>query len=218
MWEFNLARTADISILLPIIIFFVRGRLHVPLTYKLIYSIVFLLFVRNITTFILGELGIYNVYIYNWYNLIGSIIVGLLYYHLFENQYLKGFAILTICITVIAALFDYESLFNPATTNFNRFSYNISGCLEIILILIYFYQLLQGLLVPNLAKFSPFWFSAGALFYFSGTIFSYISINSTFNDLDVRSQYWAIDAFLSIIFNVFLAISVWYIKPVKVDN
>ncbi len=217
MGKFEIAIAADFSIIIPLLLFIVRRPKKMPLYYKLVVSFILLLFIRNAITFILGELHIYNMYIYNWGNLFSSVIIAILYYNLFENRYFKWFALIGMLISVIAAFLDYESLFNSMTTNFNRFSYNISGCFTTIIILIYFYQLLQSLQVTNLTKFSLFWFSSGALIYYSGTVFSYLYVNYTFNnpDLSIVRSYWMIDALLFIVFCIFLSLTVWYMKPVQ---
>lgn len=220
MGKFEIAIAADFSIIIPLLLFIVRRQKKMPLYYKLVVSFILLLFIRNAITFTLGELHIYNMYIYNWCNLLSSVIIALLYYNLFENRYFKWFAIISMLISIVAAFLDYESLFNPMTTNFNRFSYNISGCFTIIIILLYFYQLLQSLQVTNLTKFSLFWFSAGALIYYSGTVFSYLYVNYTFNnpDLSIVRSYWMIDALLFIIFCIFLSLTVWYLTPAKTSK
>jgi hypothetical protein len=217
MWEFEIALAADFSIIIPLFLFIVRRPKELPLYYKYIITFLLLFFIRNAATFILGELNIYNMYVYNWSNLFSSLIIGLLYYSLFKNKNFKRFSVLCILLSVGSAFLDYESLFNSATTHFNRFSYNISGCSIIILTLIYFYQLLRGLQVTNLTAFPLFWFSSGALIYYSGTVFSYLYVNYTFNnpDLAIVRSYWMIDALLFIVFCVFLSLSVWYMTSAE---
>jgi hypothetical protein len=220
MGKFEIALAADFSIIIPLLLLIVRRQKETPLYYKFIVSFVLLLFIRNTITFTLGELHIYNMYIYNWCNLFSSVIIALLYYNLFDNSYFKWVVIIGMLISVVAAFLDYDSLFNPMTTNFNRFSYNISGCFIIIATLIYFYQLLQSLQVTNLTTFSPFWFSSGALIYYSGTVFSYLYVNYTFNnpDLAIVRSYWMIDALLFIIFCIFLSLTVWYMASAKASK
>ncbi len=214
---FKIAVAADFSAVIPIIIMLINGRLKLDVTQKLIYGFAITIFLKNALTFIMGELGIHNMYIYNWCNLIQGVILTFIYIVLFKNSTFRLLAGFGITVSVIVSLIDYESLFDVSTVNFNRFSYNIIGCLVIVLVLLYFYQLIQQLQVPKLTKYSYFWFSTGALLYFAGTIFSYIFIEITFNStLKLRQQYWMIDAILAIIFNIFISFSIWYMKPAKV--
>ncbi|RDB05931.1 hypothetical protein [Runella aurantiaca] len=213
---FKIAVAADFSAVIPIIIMLINGRLKLDITQKLICSFAIIIFLKNALTYIMGELSIHNMYIYNWCNLIQGIILTIIYTILFKNSTFKLFAIFGITVSVIISLIDYQSLFDVATGNFNRFSYNTIGCLVIILTLLYFYQLIQYLQVPTLTKYSYFWFSTGALLYFAGTIFSYLFMEVTFNStIQMRQQYWMIDAILAIIFNIFISFSIWYMKPGK---
>jgi hypothetical protein len=210
-----LSIVADFSMLLPVIVLIIRGVANCHATNKWILVYILLMFLRNIVTFCLTQLGIYNIYIYNWHNLLSFIVLAILYYTILQNRYFKWFALLSILALLLISSFDYQSLFDIKTVHFNRFSYNISGCLTIILIMMYFYELIQSLQIPQLKTYPLFWYSAGALFYYSGTIFPYVFIESTFNDLKARDQYWIIDALLSIVFSLFLGLTVWYMRPAK---
>ncbi len=215
MMEKIVAVAADFWIILPSIILFQRrAYLQSPLN-KIIAIYVLLFLIRNILSYITMELNIYNMYIYNWANIFSGITISMLYYHLFTNKYFKIIALVGMIAAVGASFLDYETLFNVNTTNFNRFFYNILGGLVIACILFYFYELLQNLNVPKLTEFTPFWFSTGALLYYSGTVFSYLYVNYTFNnsDLGIVRSYWMIDAFLFIVFSSFLSMAVWYMKP-----
>lgn len=204
---------SDFSILIPLIVVIISGIKHANRVDKLIFLFIALTTIKNIVTFLMAEWKIFNIYIYNWHNLISISLTALIFYHLLTKSYAKILAILTIIISIIIPFFDYNSLLNIETQNFNAFSYNLSGSLSIVLALLFFYELLQGLQVPNLIKYPYFWFSAGALLYYSGTIFSYIFIHHTLNNLSNRGDYWMIEAVLAISFNIFLSLSVWYMKP-----
>lgn len=211
-----LAYLADFSILIPTLVSFFRYTNFKAHTEKLIALYGLLLLLRNFITLIMNQLGIYNIYIYNWHGLLGFIIITLIYIYAMKSEYFKYLAILCILFVLVETCIGNNTLFDVKTTNFNPFSY-VYGCLAIIFILLYFYQLLQKLKVPNLTTDALFWFSAGAFFYYSGTIFSYLFIERTFNNsIQLRQQYWIIDALLSISFNIFLALSVFYMKSSRV--
>lgn len=211
-----LAYFADLSIVIPTVIAIIRRSYFNTDVYKLIGIYGFLTLLRNAVTFIMNQLGVYNIYIYNWHNLLEFILIAVIYRIAVKNPYFKFLAIGGIVIVICTAFLDYNTLLNVKTKDFNQFSYNLSGFIAIVFILFYFYQLLKSLHVPKLTRFPLFWFSAGALLYYAGTIFSYIFIETTFNStIELRQQYWMIDAVLSIIFSIFLCFSIWYMKPVK---
>lgn len=210
-----LAYIADFSILIPIVIAIAKNVKFNSNTYRFIGVYGALILARNAITLIMNQLGIYNIYIYNWCSLLGFVTLAIIYSFAIKNDYFKFFAILCVLIVIGTSFIDSDTLFNTKTEDFNEFSY-VSEGLAIIFILFYFYQLLQSLHVPNLTRYSLFWFSTGVLFYYTGTIFSYLFIESTFNNtIELRQKYWMIDASLSTIFNIFLALTVWYMKPAK---
>jgi hypothetical protein len=207
---------ADFSMLIPIIVLIIRKTNVRHTANKLVVSYILLLFIRNIVTFCMTQFGIYNIYLYNWHNLISFILIAILYYTILQNRYFKLFALISVFASIVIIFLDYQSLFDIKTVDFNRFSYNVAGCIAIILIMMYFYELIQSLQIPKLNTYPLFWFSAGALFYYSGTIFPYVFINSTFNNLEARDRYWMIDSSLSIIFSLFLGLALWYMKPAEI--
>ena len=211
-----ISHIADFSVLIPVVfallLFKTMAIAHLDKLNKIVLGFVLLTLLRNVITSILARIGIYNIYIYNWYNLISFILVAVLYYLTFQNRYFKGLALLLLLVSVGIACLDLQSLLDVNTISFNSFSYHASGSFTILLILIYYFELLKYLPEPKLGSSPLFWFSSGALFYYSGTIFSYIFINNTFNDLKLRDQYWVVDALLSVVFNIFLTFSVWYMK------
>lgn len=210
-----LAYIADFSILIPLVIATVKNVKFNSNIDRFIGVYGALILVRNSITLIMNQLGVYNIYIYNWCSLLGFVTLVIIYSFAINNSYFKFFAILCILMVIGTSFIDSDTLFNTNTEDFNEFSF-VSEGLAIIFILFYFYQLLQSLQVPNLTKYSLFWFSSGVLFYYTGTIFSYLFIENTFNNtLDLRQKYWMIDASLSTIFNIFLALTVWYMKPAK---
>lgn len=211
-----LAYFADLSIVIPTVIAIIRRDYFNTDIYKLIGIYGFLTLLRNVATFVMNQLGVYNIYIYNWHNLLEFILIAVIYRIAVKNPYFKFLAIGGIFIVICTALLDYNTLFNVRTKDFNQFSYNVSGFIAIVFILFYFYQLLKSLHVPKLTRYPLFWFSAGALLYYAGTIFSYIFIETTFNStMELRQQYWMIDAVLSIVFSIFLCFSIRYMKPVN---
>lgn len=212
---------ADFSILIPVVLVVgltCKKKLHYDKINKFILGLILLIFFRNSSTAIMARIGVFNIYIYNWYSLISFILVAILYYFRFQNRYFKILSILLLIASIFIACLDLNSLLDVETVKFNNFSYHSSGSFTILLILIYYFELLKYLAEPKLETSPLFWFSSGLFIYYSGTIFSYIFINDTFNNLASRDQYWVVDALLSIVLNIFLAIAVWYMKPHALKN
>jgi len=205
---------SDFSILLPLAILIARGVRYPHHINQFVALFVALTFIRNAITFIMAtQYGSYNIYIYNWHCIISFLVVVVLYHQLLKKRYAWVIMWIAFVLSFVSVSLDYTSFFNTQTTNFSRLAYNVAGSITVILILSYFYELIQNLQVANLTKFPLFWFSAGALFYYSGTIFTYIFVETTFNNISNRNNYWMIDAILFIVFSISMAISVWYMKP-----
>lgn len=215
MFERFIAIAADFSIIIPFIYLLFKGKIPLTISDKLIYVYIVLTLIRNIASFVTMMLGIYNIYVYNWYNLLSFGIIAVLYFQILNNLYFKMLVVFASIILLAIAFIDYGTLFNINTTEFNRFSFNASGCFTILFILFFLYELIRKLQVKNLTEYPLFWFSSGALLYYSGTIFPYIFVQYTFNNMENRNLYWMIDAALSIVFSIFLCFSIWYMKPSK---
>ncbi len=215
MLERFIAITADFSIIIPFIYLLFKGKIPLTISDKLIYVYIVLTLIRNIASFVTMMLGVYNIYLYNWYNLLSFGIIAALYFQILNNLYFKMLVIAALILLIAIAFIDYRTLLNVRTTEFNRFSFNASGCFTILFILFFLYELIRKLQVKKLTEYPLFWFSSGALLYYSGTIFPYIFIQYTFNNLANRDLYWIIDAVLSIVLSVFLCFSIRHMKHQK---
>lgn len=220
-WSIIIAITADISILLPFFVLLLRKAVIKDI-HLMMALYILLTFLRNLlSTFIeiirkTKHLDLNTVFLYNIHNIIGFWIISYLYFRLLNGKFWRYFVIFSNIIFLSFALYDFETLSDWNTARFNDYSYPIAGFFIIILLLQFFYQLLKKLEVPRLSDFPLFWFSAGALIYYSGTFFMYLVIHTVNTNHHLGRLYWPIDAILSITFHVLVAIAVWKIRPNRV--
>jgi hypothetical protein len=212
------ATLSDISILLPFFVLLrrwavVKGSHFIMVLYVLIT------FVRNILSTIIeiirntNELDLNTVFLYNVHSIFNFWIISYLYFRLLNGKFWRYFIIVSNIVLLGFALYDFETLSNWNTERFNDYSYPIAGFFTIILLLQYFFQLLKKLEVPRLSDFPLFWFSSGALIYYSGTFFMYLVIHTVNTNHSLGRLYWPIDAILSITFHILVAIATWKVRP-----
>ena len=213
----TIADIADYVGVIPIAIIFFKGfnldkKIHIYI-YIYICSLVF----KNLLTLFMSYKGIYNIYVYNWYSIIGFVIIALLYRVELKNKYVRIAILISIGVGVGLLYIDKDSFFDTQVIYFSLYSHNITAALAIVIILIYFYHLIQDLPTADLAQYPLFWFSTGTLLYYSGTFFSNLFINSTLNYSALnRNLYWTLEVGLTFILVTCLSLMVWYMKPAKV--
>ena len=210
------AKIADLIGIIPVIIIFFKGFSLDKKVHIYIYVYIFSLLLKNALTALTGYLGIFNIYIYNWYSIISYIIIALLYRTEIKNQYIKMAILISIGVVVGLLYIDKDSFFDTQVIYFSRYSHNLVAALAIVVILIYFYQLIQDLPASDLTQYPLFWFSTGALLYYSGNFFSNLFISSTLNhSTSNRNLYWTLEVGLIFILTTCLSLTVWYLKPAK---
>jgi|GEM_PF-3423831 len=74
-----LAYLADFSIFIPVVVAIIRKEGFATNVYRLIGIYCFLILLRNMTTLIMNQLDVYNIYIYNWHNLLGFTVIARVY-------------------------------------------------------------------------------------------------------------------------------------------
>lgn len=208
-----LSKLADFSIIIPAGVLLLRRR-YIKGGKRLLVLFVLLTLGRNLVTEILSAYRIYNIIFYNWYAILAYLNIACLY-HLLLKGPVRAYFIPGSCLLLIGlAMLDYETLFNARTTLFNAYAYPLSGVFVIVLVLTFFVQLLESLRVPDIKRYTFFWFSAGALLYYTGTLlmnlFSRYTLSVT-ETVNVQRQFWSIDCILTILFNCIMALGFWYI-------
>lgn len=117
-----------------------------------------------------NNLILYNLSIPLFYGLLGG-----MFYFKFTGRREKQFLIASI---IGFSLFSAWDLVNSNTTLTDLhehrivvYSKTIEGVLMIFLILLYFYEIIKSLQIPNLLTFPFFWVCSGLLLYYSSLIF-----------------------------------------------
>lgn len=219
VYIFNLlSRITDYSILIPFIAAILRIKVALPSKDgMLLYTFIFVSFVKTITVYFTELYGIKNIYLYNWFNLIESLTIFGIYYFSIDKSIPKKAIIVAFIFAIVISFSKPQYYLNTNIIDLHRISMIVVGALSIAVVLIYFYELVENLRSPNILVLPIFWLSCGVLIYSAGTIISYIYSSVTFNspDYDERRIYWTLEFFFRVIFNVFLAISVWFIKSPK---
>lgn len=215
-----IATLSDYSILVPVLVILIY-RDQNP-SNKLLIAVVFVTFVRNLASVVIEyvrydlDLGLNTLFFYNWHNIIFFSLIVCIYYKELKNRHLKLFLLGALVVFLALAFVDYSTLTYWNVDRFNKLSYPVSGFFSIIFLLLYFYQLLKELSVPNLSAYPLFWFSTGALMYFSGTFLMYLLVQNFTKNPELGRLYWPIDAFLSIVFNLLIGLAL--IKNSSRDN
>ena len=159
---------------------------------------------------VLHKKSFYNLFYYNWHNVLGFYTIAVIFYRLFTNKIWKTFVVFAgIVFTVFVALETKTSAITDINTiYFNRYTYTVSNLFILIIVLGYFYQLLQDLNVENITKFSYFWMGVGLLLYFGGSLFVYLFLINAKKDTAQIS--WIINTFLSLLLYIAISFTFWY--------
>lgn len=136
------------------------------LVIKLIIDVAMLYFASNRT----NNLIFYNLSIPLFYALLGG-----MFYFKFTGNIQKRFVLFSIAGVFIFSTWDLiNSNENLSDLNQHRmvlYSKTVEGVLMISLILLYFYEIIKALQIPNLLTFPFFWICSGLLLYYSSLIF-----------------------------------------------
>ena len=208
----------DFSILLPFLICAYKFKdLSRTLQGRLFLILTTILFIKSVLIYVTSTLLIKNISLYNWFGLIQALCIFRIYYYAYKNQSLKIGLIILSVLTILLSFLEPIHFFDTKTIMLHRVSQTVCGVFSIVIVLVYFYELIQNLQSEDLLTTPLFWFSAGVLIYSASTIFSYIYTEITFNsaNFDVRRSYWIIEFTFRIIFNATLALSIWFLKPQK---
>ena len=194
---------------------------------KYILAFVLVFVVRNAITAFIGEFYNYklnNLFYYNLTNAVAFYLILAINLRLvFNETYRKLFRLFGILFGVCVVLDVFNGTLSDLNTGlWGIYTYPASVILIILVILLYFYDLVKGMRVFQITTYPFFWFNAGALVFYSGSSIIHILTSETFNQPpDIATNYWLLEAVLAIIFNCMIAISVIYSKNttfIKVDS
>ena len=136
------------------------------------------------------------------------------YYYLIISKPLNNRFILGIILIALTVILWSHFATNRDYNRIDSFALSIQNIALIMMVLIFFYQLLHGLETKNLLEYSHFWIGIAVLVYFSIIFFlnifaEYITFNK---DTAFAQSYWQIKEYLTFFQRIFLAIGLWFSK------
>ncbi len=207
---------SEVSILIPVAIIFIN-RKYLNTELRILAAYVALTIIRNsfgVTSDILYYTGGNNfntLFYYNWHSVLGFYIIAFLYFRLLHHQYWRIFIILACCVFTFFSVLELPSgsVTQLNTSSFNQYTYTASSLIILIIVLAYFYQLLQDLKVENITKFPYFWVSVGLLFFFGGNLFVNLFLIKAAKTTN-QMTWGIINSALSILFHFTISLAFWY--------
>lgn len=206
---------SEVSILIPVVIIFLKRKYLSP-ELRILTAYVVITLIKNffgVTSDILYFAGLKNfhtLFYYNWHSVLSLYIIAFFYFRLLHNKYWKLFIILACCVFTVFSVLEVPSgsLTDINTGTFNKYTYTASSLIVLIIVLAYFYQLLQDLKVENITKFPYFWVSVGLLFYFGGSLFvNLFLVKAAKTTIQIT---WCINSAFSILFHFTISLAFWY--------
>ncbi|MCY7349074.1 MAG: hypothetical protein LH606_00165 [Cytophagaceae bacterium] len=196
------------TILLPVGVSLLRWRAMVAGFPTLLAYLWLTLLIESWGTFTLLQGTTNNGFVYNFYNVAEFVLLSLLYYRYFDHPELKRLVLVLNGLFVPYALYRFLRM----SGGYDGTVLGLENALLILLVLLFFYQLLQNLEITHLSRFPMFWISAGVLVFFAGSFFIYVFGSylvspekyATLRDL------WNIPRYLNIVFHLALATGIWY--------
>ncbi|RYU96808.1 hypothetical protein [Emticicia agri] len=213
---------SEVSILIPVAIILLR-RKYLSTELRILAAYVVVTLIRNIfgvtsdiLYFIEPGRNFHTLFYYNWHSIIGFYIIAFLYFSLIHHKYWKIFIIVAACIFTFFSILEIPSgsITDIRTAFFNNYTYTASSLLVLVIVLAYFYQLLQDLKVENITKFPYFWVSVGLLFYFGGNLFVNLFLIKAAKTT-TQMSWGIINSALSILFHLTIFLAFWYSKSLN---
>ena len=206
---------SEVSILIPVAIILLRRKylsseLRILTTYVVVTLIKNFFGVTSDILYFIGGDNFNTLFYYNWHSVLGFYIIAFFYFTLLDNKYWKFFIILACCVFTFLSILEipFGSLTKVGTGLFNKYTYTASSLIVLIIVLAYFYQLLQDLKVENITKFPYFWISVGLLFYFGGNLFvNLFLVKAAKTTIQIS---WGISSAINILFHFTIFLAFWY--------
>lgn len=207
---------SEVSILIPVAIIFLN-RKYLSTELRILTAYVAVTVIRNffgVTSDILyftGGNNFHTLFFYNWHSVLGFYVIAFLYFRLLHHKYWKLFIILACCVFTFFSILEVPSgsITQINTSSFNQYTYTTSSLVILIIVLAYFYQLLQDLKVENITKFPYFWVSVGLLFFFGGNLFVNLFLLKAAKTTN-QMTWGIINSALSIMFHFTISLAFWY--------
>ncbi|REE05864.1 hypothetical protein [Marinoscillum furvescens] len=185
---------------------FVRSEL--PTVSKIIWLLVIVSFVSDISSLVMAIHFGHNYLIINAYSIVELIFVGVIISEIVANRFYivlySILAILFIFINAVSGFNDYHGSFLAVTA--------LISILICFLTLKFYYQNETDIFIES---FSGFWYVIGLLTYFSGALFTFILSEDILSQEEIVIEYsWAFHNIANILKNILFAIGLWKARAV----
>jgi hypothetical protein len=174
---FNYDILAGISVvvtLLPLIMIIYR-RAYMDPSFRLLFFYLIFKLLIDLAMFHLAAGRSNNLVLFNVAIMVRYTLLSAMFYFKFERQSLRRLIIPISAIFSIFTLWDIwqcnDDLANLHLHRLVQYASTLESVLMILLILLYFYELIRSLKIPNLLTFPFFWVCAGLLLYYSSMVF-----------------------------------------------
>jgi hypothetical protein len=169
-----------------------------------IYTIVVALFlIISLPT--LNSLNSYYFLIIRIFLLIEFIILSILYISILKSDKSKQFIVLSICLYVVYWIYNF---YNSKFSDFDFIPLVVECLFFTLLIVYYFYDLIQHNFTIPLYQLPSFWISVAFLLYFSGNFFLFLYSKSMMNEPGWHNQYTIIYSSITILKNILLCVGI----------
>lgn len=192
--------------IIPILLLKVQKQTHETLYIKpFVWLLTFSVFYEVVATLILK---INNIVWFRFYLLLEFYAVFYFFLRLFEARY-KVYLISSasiFAVVFITLLFYWDNSNNLKTDSF-------LSVLEIIFVycssILWCKDLFNNLTQRSLLDYSIFYFIAGFILYFSGTLFLFLISDLIFSSTLNFENYWTLNIAFNILLRIFLIIGIW---------
>lgn len=175
---------------------------------KLLFVLITLALLIELTGRILWHLRINNLFLYHFYSVAEFVLLGVLYVRhldgLIESVYIR----FILAVFVLFALVN--TLFFQSLQQFNSHVTFAESLLLIIFSILYFYKELRDLENRNLDRVPMFWINTAVITYFSGALVLFHVANDLIPEsMKVKGVVWGIHALFNIVHYTLFAIALW---------
>ena len=196
--------TSLCSVLLPATITTVSFRV-LPKTLKLLGVFIFFTLGLEAISIVFSKCDINNLIFFHVHTIVETLFLIHIFMTLIGNKWVYRFGYIFLIGFVSFAII--HPWINNSFQEFNSLERGISGLAILIFCVIFFGKLIIRLEIERLMDYPYFLMASGLLFYFSGTLFSFLYANEYLNTTDQTN--WLIHSLLNILLNLIFAITLW---------
>lgn len=205
-------KVAQLSILLPIAIAFLRFRSLSKVQRLLLILLLVSLTISSIARY-LWSLKENNLYLLHYYTVLEYCFWSGIFYLFFEGKFMKRFIVCTGILFIAFAILN--SVFWQDLSSFNSYSRSVESILLVGFSIYYYLKMFKEEKILILEKNVSFWINAAVLVYFSGSflLFGFSNLLLRLNSHE-KIEVWGIHGVFLIIHYILITIGLW-IRPEK---